>query len=372
MIQRRSLAYLCLEAPREGQASYVHVHEICAGLKRRGWSIELFAPSYSDSWERPGALRRALQYAYLQVKLGLRIRAFDAIYVRAHPLAFPLAMSAKMLGVPVVHEVNGAYGDLYVAYPAFRRLSWLLDAMQRAQYRWASGLISVTPQLSAWLRKEIHNVGKSIAVIANGVNTLLFSPRAQVPDYLAGKIPERFVVFFGGLTRWHGVPLMLEALRDPRWPRGVSLVVVGDGPEAHHLVAAAPTEPRLIWLGRLPYAEIGGIVRRALAGLVPISDPDGRSSIAGLAPLKLYETLACRIPAIVTDFPGQADLIREHRCGICVQPESASELAAAVAHLDANPDEAREMGKRGEHAVTTSHSWDIRAADTAAFLERIC
>ena len=61
------VAYLCLQATRQGQASFAHVHEIIAGLQARGWSVELEQPSYSSEGSRlPGALGRALEFYRVQ------------------------------------------------------------------------------------------------------------------------------------------------------------------------------------------------------------------------------------------------------------------------------------------------------------------
>jgi glycosyltransferase involved in cell wall biosynthesis len=368
---RKSLAYLCLEAPREGQASYVHVHEIISGLTKRGWTVDLVAPNYSGEWQRPGLIARMLQYAVLQISLTFKFRRYRAVYVRAHPLAFPLACAAKLFGIPLVHEVNGTYGDLYVAYPGASRARRTLDGMQRRQFCWAAGIICVTPQLAQWVGNEIGGRPIPVTTIPNGANVELFSPSATVSDSISAQLPQKYVVFFGGLTRWHGIPQMLAALESRIWPSDMSLVVIGDGPEAPRLAKAAASDPRIVLLGRLPYKTVSGVVARAVAGLVPISDPDGRSSLAGLAPLKLYETLACAIPALVSDFPGQADLVREHDCGICFAPDDGEALAGAVAAVDADPAAARAMGQRGAAAVRNQHSWDSRARDTSDFLAGI-
>lgn len=368
----RRLAYLCLEAPREGHATYAHVHEIIAGLERRGWEVELWASHRHDKWERPGAAMRLFEYLRLQMALAVRMGRYDALYLRAHPLAFPAALAARWRKVPVVHECNGTYADLYVAHPSVRFARRVLDGMQRLQYRWGRGLIGVTPQLAEFLRREAAPAMPEIAVIPNGANTDLFHPDAVCDDPFADKLPEKYVVFFGGLTRWHGVPDMLAALAAPHWPENIALVVVGDGPEAPKLKQAAAQDERLVLLGRQPYTSIPGIVARALAGLVPISDPDGRSSSSGLAPLKLYETLACGIPAIVSDFPGQADLVRAHKCGLCYPSGDGAALAQAVAALAGDAGTRNAMGQRGAEATRRLHSWDSRAADTDAVLAKAC
>jgi len=80
-------------------------------------------------------------------------------------------------------------------------------------------------------------------------------------------------------------------------------------------------------------------------------------------PLKLFETLACGIPVIVSDLPGQADLVRAGRCGLVIPGNDPAALARAVAQLAAAPDEAREMGRRGAALVRAEHSWRARAIE---------
>jgi glycosyltransferase involved in cell wall biosynthesis len=244
----------------------------------------------------------------------------------------------------------------------------LLDHMQRLQYRSASGLIAVTPQLRHWLIEKTAPKTPPIEVVPNGANINLFRPDAPSTRPL----PERYVVFFGGLTAWHGVDTMLSALEASDWPAGVSLVIAGDGPELNRLRShASASGSRLTLLGRLSYADVPGVVSRSLAGLVPIVNPERRSEMAGLAPLKLFETLACGVPAIVSDFPFQADLVRNAKCGLVVPCDDGPALARAVAELAANPQAAKEMGRRGRDLVCNEHSWDRRATDTAAFLLRL-
>jgi hypothetical protein len=74
----------------------------------------------------------------------------DLVYVRSHFAAFGLAFLARLLGKPVIHEVNGVYDDAFITHPRFRRVQGLLGWMQRQQYRWSSALIALTPNLVAW------------------------------------------------------------------------------------------------------------------------------------------------------------------------------------------------------------------------------
>jgi glycosyltransferase involved in cell wall biosynthesis len=87
--------------------------------------------------------------------------------------------------------------------------------------------------------------------------------------------------------------------------------------------------------------------------------------------LKLFEVLACGVPAIVSDLPGQSDLVRKHRCGIVYPLDDAHALAQCVAELVRNPDVARMMGKRGYQLVEKEYSWDILARKTEGFLGEV-
>lgn len=358
------VALLCLEAPREGQASYTHVNEIVDGLQRSGWSVQICKPPNSGRWQRPGLTRRILSYGLLQLGMLWLIPRVDIVYIRAHPLALLAAFGAALFRKPVFHEINGTYRDVYVAYPAATRFRWLLTPMQRWQYRHATGLTAVTAGLAAWAKAE--SGGRPTEVVPNGANIEIFHPGAR-----AGRaLPPRYAIFVGGLTIWHGVDMMRAAVADPSWPDDLPLLVAGDGPMRDAVEQAARETGRIVALGRVPYREVPGVMAGASIGLVPITDPGGRSSLAGISPLKLYELLACGVPVVVTDLPGLSEIVREEDCGLVVPVGDARALAEAVRTLATDPQAAQRMGQRGYVAVHASHSWSERARATRAFLTR--
>jgi glycosyltransferase involved in cell wall biosynthesis len=213
-------------------------------------------------------------------------------------------------------------------------------------------LFPVTKELAQWLAQDLPP--DRINVIANGANTDLFRP--------IKRDREPFVVFFGGLTGWHGIDLMLNAIRDPRWPAGVELVIIGAGAQESAVREAVDAGLPVRWLGYRPHEQIPELIAGAIAGLSPITNPRGRSS-TGVSPLKLYETLACGIPVIATDLPGQTEVVRACDCGLIIPCDDAPGLAKAVAQLAADPDASREMGRRGAEYIRAQHSWAARAAE---------
>jgi glycosyltransferase involved in cell wall biosynthesis len=86
-----------------------------------------------------------------------------------------------------------------------------------------------------------------------------------------------------------------------------------------------------------------------------------------VSPLKLYEMLACGLPVIVTEFPGQADLVRSLEAGQVVPPDDASALAKAVSALASNPP-ARDKMIRAASIIKTEHSWTNRVGEIEKIL----
>ena len=351
------ICYLALDMPHRGQASFIHVNEMVENLRKRGRQIDVYAPTPGVGARRPPIMVRLLGQARAAARLIARLGDYDAIYVRAHFLAWPVTLAARRRGLVILQEVNGPPADVVVSNPWLRPFARLIGWMYRSQYRRSDHVLPVTSELAASLRRD--GLERPITVVPNAANTDLFRPIARVPA-------TPFVVFIGGLTLWHGTDLMVQAVRDPAWPSGVELVVIGSGAKQDEIAAAERSGAPLRWLGYRPNGEIPELISGALAGLSPNTNPSGRSS-TGVLPLKLYETLACGIPAIVTDLPGQADLVRSAQCGVVIAPDAAA-LAQAVAYLHANVDEARAMGARGAELVKTAHSWAARAADVDAVL----
>lgn len=355
------LVYLSLEAPREGQASYTHVHEIIRGLKSRGWNDILYQPSYTHKAYSPDLFVRLLLSLKLQLRLWMGWRRGSIIYIRGHYLAFPTALIAWIFNIPIFHEINGPYEDVFIAHPGLNKFRSVLIWMQRQQYRWATGLITVTDELHNWALRESQ--GRPTAMISNGANVELFRPDLPKPSGL----PDVYAIFFGGLSTWHGVQFMINAVNHANWPDQVHLVVIGEGQDGYLLRKEAEKNNHIHALGKKPYKDIPAYAANALVGLVPILNSGNRAS-TGLFPLKLFETLACGTPVIVTDFPGQADFVREHDCGLVIEADNAEALAGAVAELYAQQKAALEMGMRGYESVKNNHSWDARAGATHDFI----
>ena len=358
------LAYLCLQATRQGQASHAHVNEIVAGLERLGWTVELFEPRHGGGGFIDSVAGRLLGALGAQIRLSRRLGAVDLLYVRTHPLALPTALVARLRRIPRIEEVNGPYGDIFVAYPWLAPVGVVLRAAMRFILKSADALIVVTPELREWLLGELGP--RPVCVVSNGANVDVFHPGAK----FSRSLPQPYVVFFGAFARWQGLETLLAAVELPEWPRDLNLIIAGQGAERARVEAAATRHRLVSYLGVVPYAEVPGLVAQAIASLVPKNRPGERPGV-GWSPLKLFESMACGTPAVVSDLPGQAEVVRASGAGLVIPPEDPLALALAAAYILEHPAERADMGRRGREAAVRDHAWDIKARETEAVIANV-
>jgi glycosyltransferase involved in cell wall biosynthesis len=345
------LLYVSLEAMNPGRAAYTHVFGLIGALEKCGWRVKMVAVK-EDRSSRHDFARQLWRYSRVNVRAVLALRHADALYIRSHFAAWPLAQFARLMRVPIFHEVNGIPGDVVVTFPALHRLLPLFRWLYQSQFYRAWHLFAVTDGLAGYMRAFARH--DRISVIPNGVDPTLFYP-VNVPRPEAAPAGA-YVVFYGDLAIWHGLDLMFAAARDSAWPAGLRLLIIGRGSAATSLHIPSDLTDRVVWIDRLLQSELPPFILHAQVGLVPITDPQGRSH-TGVIPLKLVEMIACGLPVVVTDLPGQADLVREAACGIVVARDNPHAMATAIAALANSPDIAA-MGQRGRALIEATYTWE--------------
>ncbi len=326
----------------------MHLRQIADGLEREGHRV-------TRLWCGPGTAPRLLRLVLFQLRTIRRLRDFDVLYFRWHPLGFLHYGAARLLRTPYVLEVNGSVDDLALAH---RPVSPCLGMLRRTtgwSYRGAAHIIAVSPGLADWARDATrHRV--PVTWLPNGAAEELGAqqrPPAQPP----------YAAFIGELATWQGLDTLLAARRSASWPVGVRLLVVGSGKEAD-LVEQAAREGLVEYLGRLPYGQARDVMAAATVTVSPQTARLARNRL-GVTPLKVAESLMLGVPVIATRLPGQAEVVEASPGGHVIAPDSPDELAGAVAAaVTATPDRRRLTDYARE-----SVSWRSTAQRTARILE---
>jgi glycosyltransferase involved in cell wall biosynthesis len=355
------ILFVSAEPIRLKQASATHVGEIVRGLRMAGHEVITCATRVMGPYDRTSAVRRAVGYIVYWTQVLWRLWRSELIYARAHPANFPVALAAWLTGTPIIHEINGTHQDIAITHRWVSPFMGLVAALYRFQYRKANALITVTAGLAEGLRREIP--AASVFVVANAANADAFHP-AQRP---LKPTTRGYALFFGSLTRWHGVEVLLAAVEDKAWP-DLDLVIIGDGQLQPMVRDAASHNTKIHLLPSVPQDMLARYITGASVGLVPLNSLGGRSGF-GVSPLKLYEMLACALPVVVTEFPGQAELVRALEAGLVVPPDDASALAKAVSALFTNPP-SRDQMLRVASIIKAEHSWTNRVGEIEKILTR--
>lgn len=362
MKQGRRLIYLSLETPREGQATYTHVHEIIRGLRQTGWEVELLVTSRGGASSGTGYLIRLLDYVRVQLTLARQLGRCDAVFMRAHFAAAPVSVLAWLRSVPVFQEINGLPADIFATYRWLRWFSPMINGLYRIQMQMAAHVFAVTEGLREWAKQQAGH--GHVSLVTNGANTDLFRPDGPLPD-----IATRYIVFVGGLTAWHGIGTMIAATKQSAWPDDVALIIIGDGIERDRLTGVN-LSPRVNWLGRRASAEVAAYLRGAMAALSIAEDLSGHLH-TGVAPLKLFEAMASGTPVIVTDLPFQREIVENHDTGIVIPMADPSALADAVAQLAKDPAKSQRLGRNGRAYIERHATWQRRAEEISYVMTEI-
>jgi starch synthase len=225
-----------------------------------------------------------------------------------------------------------------------------------------------------------------VEVVYNGVDADEYAPDPAT-DVLErhGVDPARpSVVFVGRITRQKGVAHLLRAALqiDP----DAQLVLAAGAPDTPE-IAAEVTERMeqvraerggLIWLQEmLPKPEVIQLLSHATLFVCPsIYEPLGIVNL---------EAMACEAAVVASAVGGIVEVVDDGVTGRLVEFEAvadgsaepadpdrfATDFAAAVNAMLADPEAAREMGRAGRRRVVERFSWPAIARETVAVYERL-
>lgn len=222
----------------------------------------------------------------------------------------------------------------------------------------AAALHAITPMEAAQYR--VFGVDPNrIALIPNGIDADLVQIEAE-PAILRAELgiglEQPMILFLARLNAIKGPDLLIEAftLIAGEFPEAV-LVLAGpdDGmrDELRQRADALGIAQRLRWLGLIEgEARKVALYRAADLYVLP-----SRYEILGISAL---EALAQARPLILSDACGIAGPLEAAGAAVIASVEDVESLAAALRHLLADPQAARQMGQRGQALALAEYAWD--------------
>lgn len=226
----------------------------------------------------------------------------------------------------------------------------------------ADALITVSQALARKL-EQMGVDSARVTTLRNGVDTVRFAPRdreaararigfnAQGPVWLC----------VGHLLEGKGMHLAIEAL--PRAP-GVTLVLVGDGPDRQKLVAQAQrlgVAERVHFAGTIDHGELPEYYSAADALIFP--------TYAEGMPNVVLESLACGCAVIATAVGGIPEIMRGPPAGLLLEDRTASAIIRAWQSLQTGGLDVAARARRRRYAE--QFSWDATVAGQLKIFRRL-
>jgi glycosyltransferase involved in cell wall biosynthesis len=181
-------------------------------------------------------------------------------------------------------------------------------------------------------------------------------------------VDEPFVmVAAGSLDVANGISLMLAAMKlIPK--SNVTLRIAGSGPLLAEVIEAAAADPRIEYVGYLPFREVLSLYTQAdLLLNIRITKT---ISTRYFFPSKLMEYLASgtavvttRTGSVATEFADAAIFLDQE------SPEALASLLTATASMD--PRQLDEIGRRARNQMITRKTWAAQGRKVADYLRAI-
>lgn len=289
---------------------------------------------------------------------------------------------SRLKRIPWVLEIRDLWPESIVAVGAIknRQIISMLERIERFCYRKAEQIIVVTQSF----KRHIQDYGipdNKIHVIYNGVDTNLFDPIKQgrvdecfslssIHDERLTRLKNKFVAaYIGTHGMAHGLDSLLDAAVLLKAEDNIHILLVGDGAERSHLVARSEALglTNVTIYGQVPRQDMPNIWSLCDVSLVLLKKSELFKTVI---PSKIFESMAMRKPIILGVEGEVKQIIEESASGICVEPESPKQIAAAITTLHQSKNRCGKMGKAGVDYVLKNFDRKILARDFLDILEK--
>jgi glycosyltransferase involved in cell wall biosynthesis len=212
--------------------------------------------------------------------------------------------------------------------------------------RWLFKYMDMVCPLSLDLAKGISS-GNNIRLIQNGVD--VEEVLASVPSDKTN--PDCYLIgYIGQLIERKDLNTLFEAFKILYGDnKNVRLMVIGDGHQKEALQAKVQQlciENQVEFMG----------YRQDATSLLKAFDVFVLPSLMEGIPRCIMEAMAAGVPVIVSDIPGNRDLVVSGKTGLLFSPGNSQDLAMKIEYAREHPDDAKNMAIRASDMIMSEYS----------------
>ena len=274
--------------------------------------------------------------------------------------------SLQALGVALLKRIGLFRGRLLLSFhgtdvrrpkPGLESRLWatLLDSVD--------AITACSNFLANRVAEEFRIPLSRITVIHNGVDALLFSPKASQQSTPGVELPHRYIASVGSYLPRKGHQILLEAFsRVAQDFPDLDLVIAGmDGPERKPLEDAAARlglGGRLLCLVDLSRESVAAMLSRAAVCVQPShAEPFG---------LAVIEAGACGAPLVASAVGGHAEILRHGETGLLFRAGDIDACTRALRDVLGDPAWAHARAETFLAEVRRDYTWAACAAKYSA------
>jgi colanic acid biosynthesis glycosyl transferase WcaI len=228
-----------------------------------------------------------------------------------------------------------------------------LDRINRYLIARADLVVSIGPRMKRRLVEEKGADASRVETIQYWADcdAIVPTPRDNAFARANGLVDKFVVMHSGNVGASQNLDMIVDAADQLRDRSDIVFAIIGDGVRRPALAAAAQARG-LTNVRFFPYQPKETLDQSF--GTADVFVVSLKAGIEGyIVPSKLYGTLAAGRPYIAAVDPSAepADVAREHRCGLLVNPGDVDAFVGAVTRLKNDPDECAAMGRRAREAA---------------------
>ncbi|MBD1398544.1 glycosyltransferase family 4 protein [Pontibacter sp. JH31] len=301
-----------------------------------------------------GVRRRLVSYggfaAYSLTK-GLALPKPDVIWGVSTPLTTPwmAARVARMRNIPWVFEVQDLWPSFPIEMGAVKK-EWLkrrLYRLERNLYHSANHIITLSPDMEDYVVEQGISREK-VTTILNGTDLdLAEAASAQQVEALRQQYnlqDKKVVLYAGTYGRANDIPALMQAVELLAERPDIIFMLTGGGFYEPELQKLAERFPNLLLLPPQPRPDVFKLFKLADLSLITFND---LPVLASNSPAKLYDSLACGTPVIVTNPGWTKTFVEKYGCGWYSPAGQPAALAQTIKQVLAVPIELQQAGIRG-------------------------
>ena len=284
------------------------------------------------------------------------------IYHIHDPELLPFALKLKKRGAKVIYDAHEDVPlQILSKYWINKHLRRIVSNIFRQYENYAaknlSFIVAATPSIR---NRFLHKNPNTIDI--NNYPILSEFPTAPQWD-----IKKNEICYAGGITKERGIGVLIDALE---LTNNIYLNLAGEyaQKEFRSELRSKKGWRKVNEYGFVKREMVNKLLEKSKIGMATFQpEPNHVES----QPNKIFEYMNAGIPVIASNFPLWKRLIEDNNCGVCVNSESAKEIADAIGFLLSN-DNAKNMGANGMALVQSKYNWNIEKQKLFTVYNQLC